>query len=405
MRLTLIAALLAGAAWLPAATAADEPPAPVIAPATSGDAKATKENPARLEISGKVQLDMIYDFKRVDPTWNSTLRPSTIPINCPGDPGCGVDGETVFSVRQTAIAFNGYVPTSMGELKTEISLDLFNVGGANTAFRLLHAWAELGKFGFGQYYSLMMNIDVFPNSIDYWGPSGMLFVRNPQLRYTAFKTKESRLVFSLEAPNAAIDTGKVTVADPSLSVEGWTKYPDLVGKYSMERDWGFFEIGGILRSVGYQTTSTASGNPSGAKTGWGITVDGVYRIGSGSRITGQLTFGEGMASYFNDGGVDLAPGAGFQAEAVESVGLMLFYDHRWNKEWTSSIGYSQHEQTNTVGQFFNAFKQGSYSLVNLLWSPAKNMTVGGELLWGQKEQKDGQSADDVRVQFSTQYKF
>ena len=405
MRMTLIAAMLVGAAWLQAAAAADNPPAPVIAPTTSGDAAESKESKARLEISGKVQLDMIYDFKKVDPTWNSTLRPSTIPINCPGDAGCGQDGSTIFSVRQTAIAFNGYVPTTMGELKTEVSLDLFNVGGANTAFRLLHTWGELGKFGFGQYYSLMMNIDVFPNSIDYWGPSGMLFVRNPQMRYTAFKTKESRLVFSLEAPNAAIDTGKVTVADPSLNVSGWTKYPDLVGKYSMDRDWGLFEVGGIMRSVGYQTTSTPSGNPSGSKTGWGVTMDGYYRVGSGSRVTGQFTYGEGMASYFNDGGVDLAPGANFTAETVKSVGLMAFFDHRWTKEWTSSIGYSQHEQTNTGGQLFNAFKRGSYALANLLWNPAKNVTMGGELLWGQKEQKDGQSADDVRFQFSTQYKF
>jgi hypothetical protein len=112
-----------------------------------------------------------------------------------------------------------------------------------------------------------------------------------------------------------------------------------------------------------------------------------------------------MASYFNDGGVDLAPGAGFQAETVQSVGLMVFYDHRWNKEWTSSFGYSQHEQDNTDGQLGNAFKRGSYALGNLLWSPAKNVMMGGELLWGQKEQKDGQSEDDVRVQVSTQYKF
>jgi hypothetical protein len=31
--------------------------------------------------------------------------------------------------------------------------------------------------------------------------------------------------------------------------------------------------------------------------------------------------------------------------------------------------------------------------------------VGAELLWGQHEQKDGQSANDSRVQFSGQYKF
>ena len=37
-------------------------------------------------------------------------------------------------------------------------------------------------FGVGQSYSNFMDIDVVPNTIDYWGPGGMVFVRNPQLR-------------------------------------------------------------------------------------------------------------------------------------------------------------------------------------------------------------------------------
>ena len=61
-------------------------------------------------------LDAIYDFKRVDPDWNATLRPSTIPVNCPGDAGCGKDGETIMSIRQSKIAFKGFVPTPKGEL-------------------------------------------------------------------------------------------------------------------------------------------------------------------------------------------------------------------------------------------------------------------------------------------------
>src|SRR5206468_1088689 len=90
--------------------------APVIAPESTA-AKGEKDaNSARLEISGKVQLDMITDFNRVDPQWHATLRPSTIPVTCPSDPGCGKDGETIFSIRQTSISFKGFIPTEAGML-------------------------------------------------------------------------------------------------------------------------------------------------------------------------------------------------------------------------------------------------------------------------------------------------
>src|SRR6478752_277843 len=70
----------------------------------------------QLDIYGFVQTDMIYDFNRMDPSWNATLRPSKIPVNCPGDAGCGHNGETILSVRQSSLGFKGFIPTSMGEL-------------------------------------------------------------------------------------------------------------------------------------------------------------------------------------------------------------------------------------------------------------------------------------------------
>jgi hypothetical protein len=217
----------------------------------------------------------IYDFNRMNPDWNATLRPSQIPVNCPGgpgnDPGCGAEGETIFSVRQSAIDFKGYIPTSLGELKTDLYFDMFGSGGGNTQICLLNAWAELGPVGAGQYDSLFMNLSTFPNTIDYWGPSGMVFLRNPQVRYTPVDRDGTKVAFSIEAPNAAIDTGKVSDVDPALGVEGWTRWPDLVGKYSLQRSWGEFQATAILRSVGYQTTTSADGNPSGSVTGWGVT--------------------------------------------------------------------------------------------------------------------------------------
>jgi hypothetical protein len=379
--------------------------APVVAPNATPEQGAAEPGKARLEITGKVQLDVIYDFDRMNPDWNATLRPSQIPVTCPGDAGCGAEGETIFSVRQTAIDFKGYIPTALGELKTDLYFDMFGSGGGNTQIRLLNAWAELGPVGAGQYDSLFMNLSTFPNTIDYWGPSGMVFLRNPQVRYTPVDRDGTKVAFSIEAPNAAIDTGKVSDVDPALGVEGWTRWPDLVGKYSLQRSWGEFQAAAILRSVGYQTTTSADGNPSGSVTGWGVNLNGWLKTFGKDRITAQIVYGHAIASYMNDGGVDLAPDASLQAEAVPSLGFFVYYDHYWSDKWSSSLGFSAHHQDNTTGQQADAFRQGSYASTNLLWYPAKNVMTGVELIWGKLEQLNGESEDDVRVQFSGQYKF
>ena len=377
--------------------------APVVAPQSTAEAGAPAGSGARLEISGKVQLDFIYDFNRVDPDWNATLRPSKIPINCPGDNGCGEDGETILSVRQTSLGFKGFIPTKAGELKTELSFDLFATGGGNTSARLLNAWAELGRFGAGQYYTLFMNADTFPNTVDYWGPNGMVFVRNPQLRYTALDHDGLKVAFSLEAPNAAIDTGKAADVDPQLDARGRTEWPDLVGKASWAGDWGHFEVAGIIRSVGFESQTPIE--REGDELGWGLNVNGWIKTSEKDRIVGQVVYGRGIASYMNDGGVDLAPTSSFNAETVKSFGAFVYYDHYWNEDFSSSFGGSIHRQDNTGGQTATAFKEGIYASTNLLWYPAKNVLTGVEFLWGRLEQNDGESGDDFRVQFTGQYKY
>ena len=172
--------------------------------------------------------------------------------------------------------------------------------------------------------TLFMDLDTFPNIIDYWGPNGMVFVRNPQVRYTPIDRDGMKVAFSLESPNAAIDTGKVSDVDPALAagVTGRNRYPDFVANLRLDRDWGHFQAAGMLRQVGFETPT----NPRFH------TLRHCNRIRSQSerrlntsgkdRIVGQLVYGRGIASYMNDGGVDLAPDAALQAEAVTVARLV-----------------------------------------------------------------------------------
>jgi len=380
------------------------PAAIVVAPTVPPE---EAKNRPRLDIYGFSQLDTIYDANTVDPSWAATLRPSKIPVICPGDPGCGKDGNTTVSVRQSKFGVKGFIPTELGEMKTVFEFDLFGVGSnaGQTTFRIRHVYGELGQVLAGQTNSLFMDGDVFPNVVDYWGPVGMIFVRNPQLRWTPYLEDGMKIAVALEAPSAAIDSGKVnTEIDPTLNVQPWTKYPDLTAQFRLDRPWGHAQLAGILRWIGYQAQPTATiPGLSGDKAGWGFNLTSGINTWGKDQLLMQVAYGDGIASYVNDGGVDLAPNGSLHAEAVPLLGWLAYYDHYWSEKFSSSIGYSETHQYNSDGQLATAFKSGQYFSTNLLFYPVKTVMFGVEYMWGHREDNDGLGGNDNRIQFSAKY--
>ena len=90
---------------------------------------------------------------------------------------------------------------------------------------------------------------------------------------------------------------------------------------------------------------------------------------------------------------------------VSTLGWLVYYGHSWSDKWSSAFGFSQHQQDNTQGQLGTAFRRGNYGSLNLLYTPAKNVTTGAEIVWGQLENKAGMAAEDYRLQFSTRVAF
>ena len=89
----------------------------------------------------------------------------------------------------------------LGELRTTFEFEMFGTGvdAGQTTFRLRHAYGEMGQLGAGQTWSPFMDIDVFPNSLEYWGPNGMVFFRNVQLRWMPIQG-DSRMTIAIERP-------------------------------------------------------------------------------------------------------------------------------------------------------------------------------------------------------------
>jgi len=131
----------------------------------------------RIELFGQLVTDVIYDFYQNAPAWFDVVRPTQLPAF---SDEFGRDGRQYFSVRPTRFGVRTNIPTKLGQVDAIFDWDLFgnSVEPGRAGFSLVRAYASIGRFGAGQFDSPFMDIDVFPNSLEYWGPSGMLFFRN-----------------------------------------------------------------------------------------------------------------------------------------------------------------------------------------------------------------------------------
>ena len=388
----------------------------VLGAATAAPASA-EDTGRNFELYGFAQADFIQDIDgRLDPNWDDAFRPSKIGI----DEQFGGDGQSSISVKQSRFGVKGSMPTGEGgtPLNFKFEFDLFGTGvdAGQTTFRLRHAYGEWGPLLAGQTNTLFMDGDVFPNTIDYWGPAGMVFYRNVQIRYTPFKTENSHFSIAVERPGNDIDSGNLRLIEgfEDVQVQNDEALPDLTAQYRYGGDWGHVQVAGILRKVGFEVRETPADRwSSGSETGWGVNVGSAINTFGQDKILLQVVYGEGIASYMNDGGMDLAPTATFddtavtdvQAEAVQLTGIVAHYDHYWSDQWSSSIGYSYTEVDNTNFQAADTFNKGEYASVNLLHYPGENLMIGGEFLYGRRTNNDGADGDDVRFQFTVKYNF
>jgi hypothetical protein len=389
----------------------------VSASLLAATAARAEETGRSFEIYGFAQADYIQDIGgRLDPDWDDAFRPSKICF----DGACGEDGQASLSVKQSRFGVKGTMPTgsSTAPLSFKFEFDMFGTGedAGQTTMRLRHFYGEWGQILAGQTNSLFMDIDVFPNTIDYWGPSGMVFYRNVQIRWTPYKTDRSHFAIAIERPGNDIDSGNIRTIEglEGVEVENDEEVPDLTAQFRYGGDWGHVQFGGILRKVGYELRVDPTDDwTQGSETGWGINVGTVFNMLEKDAIRLQVVYGEGIASYMNDGGMDLAPSADWQssvvtdleAEAVPLTGVLAYYDHWWSDQWSSSIGYSFTEVDNTNFQDPGAFQKIDYASGNLLYYPAENLMVGAELMWGERTNNDDRSEDDVRFQFTVKYSF
>ncbi|MDQ3022289.1 MAG: hypothetical protein M3R36_17220 [Bacteroidota bacterium] len=204
--------------------------------------------------------------------------------------------------------------------------------------------------------------------------------------------------------------------DPELidisGVKPYYNLPNLTAQYRVGGDWGYVTFAGVLKSLKWREISDSSAfKLNGSAVGWGGNFSTVINAGKNVKFKFQGVIGQGMENYLADVSPDVGlesnPGdtlTPYKGKAIPVHGFFAFAEILWNSKFKSSIGYSYEKIDNTNLQPANAYKQGQYGLVNLLYTPLENFMTGVEYQFGRRDNfSDGFHSIGNKLQISFKY--
>lgn len=377
-------------------------------PAAPVSAAAAKPMPPKSDSShsyafgGFVRLDAkLSDYSAGDLAPGSAgtqfYIPGTIPVGTgeSAGPDLGVDA------KASRINFKSNHNLDSGdELSTFIELDFYLSPGGNERVsnsynpRMRHAFIKYNDWLFGQTWSTFQDVGVLPETMDFIGVSeGTTFMRQAMIRYT-----NGNWEFALENPETTITPngggGRIVADDGAL--------PDIVARYTIPLDGGHIKVAGLARQLDYD-----AGGLDDSETSLALSVSGKHRIGEADDIRWMITSGSGVGRYLglntaNDAVID---GTG-NLEAIDQTGFFVAYRHVWNKKWRTNLMYSALSIDNDTALTGTGVTKEVYSAnVNLVYQPVPKLTLGGEIMFAEREIESGLDGDMTRYIFSAKYAF
>lgn len=364
-----------------AAPQAGDPPAPVTVGVLPGSFLIPGTETS-IRFGGRVKLDAIHDFGAIGSP--DFFKTSTIPV-----PEADSDGNTAFQARDTRLHLETHTPSGIGDVRGYVEGNFFGTGDD---FTLRHAYLQTDQLLAGQTWTNFMLIDSRPETLDFEGPDGSVFLRQSQVRWTQPVGENSHWTVALEDPGSDVNAPAGSTAEQVL--------PDLTG--GVRRDWGDSHVyaSGLVREIGY------NGAASDSVVGWGANVSGRIATFGKDDLRFQLAYGEGIGRYIEDLrglGLDAAPDANGDLEALPTTAGFIAYRHHWSEAWRSTATFSLAEVDNSAGQAADALQRTTFTALNLIWSAGQSVDIGVEYLHGSRKNNDGQDADVDRLMFSWIY--
>ncbi|HEY2774934.1 MAG TPA: DcaP family trimeric outer membrane transporter [Candidatus Binatia bacterium] len=355
---------------------------------------AVPNTPVMIKFNAKPRVDATYDNKNAGD--DDRFVTAKIPVT--GDPAKGGDGTFNINAKGSQLRVDVRAPSVAGSPRFYYENDFFGSGGGEFNYRVRHLYGQIYNIIVGQTYSVFEDPDIWPDTLDYEGPSSAIFARRPLIRYQYRFDDQWQVNLGLEQPSSEIDTTNQN----DSAASGHSQAPD--GGFNVRWESasiGHVQLATMFRDLG--VTGPVVGNHTAF--GWGLNLTGGFNTFGRDSVQTELTYGQGIFHFVNDNfaNLDAAFDRSGNLQPLPYFGVMLGYTHHWSELLRTTLSYGFTDVDNAFSQDGDAYHQAHYASVNLMWQIRKRLTVGLEELYGYKKTNDGSEGDVFRTQLGLVY--
>ena len=357
-----------------------------------------KERKFYLGIGGYAKASISYDF--ANPITNPLcFVTSSIPME--EIPGNGT------LVQMNAGASNLFfnfiaLPHTKNQIGAYINFD-FSGNNANYGFSLKSAYLTYKGFTLGFKPSLFTDGAACAPTVDQQGPNAMTFVFNTVLNYQYAFNSHWKVGAGLEMPVV-----NATYNEYSYQVN--QRIPDLpfYGQFSYKYGTAWIRLSGLIRNMYYRDDIDGSTEDV---LGYGVKLSGTTPIGRQLKLFYQTVYGKGLGSYIQDLqglGLDMAPKDTVQSGSLESVEALGSYTGlMWqiSPKFCTSATFSEVECFLPNSVVSSTYKRGIYVVANVFYNITPSVQAGMEYLWGSRENVNGETRHNTRLQTAVRVNF
>ncbi|MEK8048652.1 DcaP family trimeric outer membrane transporter [Ideonella sp. DXS22W] len=298
----------------------------------------------------------------------------------------GAKGRTKFTAETSRFGFETSTPTAQGTFNTKLEMDFYaysNGNGNRNRLRLRHAYGEYAGFLVGQTWSTFMDLDNLPETVDFNGPIGAPFSRRTMVRYTYGMPQDGmKFTVAMEDPEDQFGGGSAN-----------ERMPQLVARFDKSFDWGAVNLRGLAHEKRSDTQT---------KRGYGFGVGGSYKLTDKDLLMGQYTQVDGDFDQLygsNAYAIDATDG---KITFDRNRGLVLGYAKTFSDQLRGTLAFGMNKGRVEAAVDNRRLTQWH---LNLIYSPIKNVELGGELVLGERKTFAGDVAKMQRVDLMGRYSF